>query len=353
MVMDNDLSGNIIIETPIEGEPFDKDFTVTYDVSPLPYLYNPEDDRMNAILDQVVDFCGYELTEVPPKPDEEPGVPVPQDDGPEEEDDNVGLYPELTDELDKLLEEYQTALAKSIEEKSKLWPKIWQAIRYISDITCWTDSDNDTFITQIRHQIASFNSENGCCLNCANCEDGTIAIKLAYLPHPEDFLLGGQISAVINGKVKRELITYDYLAAHYDEIEGVVYIDRYDFPKLLLNFGKGCCKCKLKVNIRLDYLAGYDQIPDGILQLICPFISKLEEAKIGMSNCHQAMTQVSGLLKRKKSGNVEYEWSTTDSASQRTQTLYTDLYNIATLDEVMAISRCYALDDDLEIGDVV
>lgn len=359
---------NKVIETPIPDDDIDPGMTVDVpNREPVAYIYDPDDPRIDHLIDQVVEFCGYTLTEVPQNPDEEPGVPVPLDlDQPDpidpDDPDKKGQidpekpgepYPEQTDELDKLREAYKEAKAKNLQERAELWPKIWQAIRYISHLACWTDSDNDTFLTQVRKQIYDVNAICACSIRCCECDQNVVAIKLDYNPVPHNPFSIAHISGVYGGEILMDVIDKDYLNDHYNPATNTLYINRRDFPNLLLDKGCPCCLCEHKLTIVLEYAAGYDDIPDGLLPLICPIISKINESKIGMSSCHQAMTQVAGLLKRKKSGNVEYEWSNVNSDSQKTQTMYTELYNIANLDEVMAISRCYMLESVDEIGDVI
>lgn len=359
---------NKVVETPILDDDIDPDMSVDSPrFDPVAYIYDKDDSRVVHITDQVIDFCGYELTEVPPNPDEEPGAPLPlSEDKPTQGDANGDdpaiedpgspsePYPEgESEELLKLREEYQTALAKNLEEREELWPKIWQAIRYISHLSCWTDTDNDTFLMSVRHQIEEVSAKCTCTQHCCECDDNVITIKLDYGPVPHNPFSIAHLSGVYGGEILREVIDHEYLNDHFDPVTGTLCINRRDFPNLLLDKGRVCCLCEHRITIDLEYLAGYEDIPDGILPLICPIISKIDEAKVSMSSCHQAMTQVAGLLKRKKSGNVEYEWSNVNSDSQKTQTMYTELYNLATLDEVMAISRCYMLEAADEIGDVI
>lgn len=339
--------------------------------NPVPYYYDKADERVVAITKQVADFCGYDLkSEVEIVEDEGTstggsGNSTSAGDGDNENTENTteSVVDEgeeipipddetITEEPSDELDEYEEDESLKTDP-AELWPKIWQAIRYISNLTCWTDRDDDTFLTQIRRQNYEAATHCACCPTSCCCDEDQIVITLDYTPNPDNMWIGGRISAVVNGKLVVEDIDAKYLEDHYDYYTGKLYIMRADFPQILLDHSRCCCLRERKVNIGLEYLAGYDRIPDGLLPLICPIINKINESKIGMSDCHQAMTQVSGLLKRKKSGNVEYEWSTVNSDTQKTQTLYTDLYNIANVDEVMAISRCAMVDDVKEIGDVV
>lgn len=276
-------------------------------IEPVAYLWEG-DERQEALFKQVADFCGYDV-------------------------------PEDEEAARKFKEEY--------------WPKIWQAIRYISNVACWSDDELETLLGSCRKQVYHAETICACRPTCCNCNEDMIVIPLDYAPFPEKPFVSGKITVVIDGKPQTTPITADYLNEHLDTITGKLYISRDDFPEVLLDHNRCCCLCKRKLSILLQYNAGYETIPDGILPLICPIVAKIDEAKLGMSNCHQAMTQVVGLLKRKKVGNVEYEWSNTDTDSSKTQSLYSDIYNIASVDEVMALSRCYMLEEATDIGDVV
>lgn len=361
----------------MEDEVIDKPMQVMEVIPPLAFEYDPDDTRIQDTIDRVAGFCGVEFTEVPQNPDEEPGVPVPLADAtpsvdvtPDEQEegepddsyggnehDNSGAeqYPEQTDELDKLREKYNKALEEWHEERKEYWGKLWQIIRFISQITCWTDTPLDTFFTQYRKQVYDAVQENGCCRpNCCQCDPDQIIIPLQYNPIDRcQPFVDGWITVMINGQPVKEHIPYQYLIDHYDWSTGKVYIMRDDFPDTLLYRGKCCCLCRRKLTITLLYNAGYPEIPAGLLPLICPLMAKLEDSKVGMSECHNAMTQVAGYLKSKKVGNIQYSWSEADNNTQKTLALVTDLYNLASLSEVLALSRCMLEEMPEEIGDVI
>ena len=181
-----------------------------------------------------------------------------------------------------------------------------------------------------------------------------IPLEYAPLYDAEDCMyVSGTISVVIGGKVVREEIPTDYLYEHTDPYTNKLYIMREDFPDLLLWNHRCCCLCRRNCTITLEYNAGYEVLPDGLLPLICPLLTKIDSAKIGLADCAAAMTQVVGLLKRKKVGNVEYEWSDQDSDTAVTQALFTDLFDVAMMAELEAISRCDDAMSIEEMGDVV
>ena len=289
--------------------------TETTIINALPYAYDPEDARIAALMNQVATFCGKEFTE----------------------DD----------------ESESGAEAETLAEKEAYWAALWQVIRFISNITCWTEQADDTFIMQTRVQYYDVAQVCGCRPGCCHCDEDVVAIPLEFMPVPENPFVSGKLTVFINGKPKTKEITAEYLNEHYDEGAGKVYLDRNDFDDMLMYKGKCCCLCRRNVKVQLKYNAGYDLIPTGLLNLICPLMAKIEESKSGLNECANAMTQVSGALRFKKIGNVQYQWSDTESNSQKTFTLYTDLYNLATVDEVYALSRCMIAETPEEMGDVI
>ena len=284
------------MELKDEDFEIDKPMQVIETIPPLPFEYDEEDTRIQAIIDQVAAYCGAEFTEVPQNPDEEPGVPVPlaEDATPDEEKkpepgdpdfvidpddpDKTGQidpdkpgepYPEQTYELYKLREAYKESLAEYHEERKAYWGRLWQVIRFISSVTCWTDGPFDTFITQVRKQIFEATQECGCRPNCCQCDPDEIVIPLDYTPlDPTQPFIDGWITVFINGEPVKEKISWQYLNDHYDWARGEMHILREDFPDTLLYRGGCCCLCRRKLTITLLYNAGYPTIPPGILAMI-------------------------------------------------------------------------------------
>lgn len=289
----------------------------TCEIFPLPYIYDEKDRRialMKDIIEQVADYCGYDL----------------------------------------ITEEHPTGEITYAE----LWQRIWLILRFISLATCWTDDIDDLFIMQTRTQQSTARELCGCRPGCCNCDEDNIVIPLNYAPLLDDakcMYVEGTLSVVINGKVKRVDIPTDYLYEHTDPYTNKLYIMRDDFPELLYNHNRCCCLCNRELTVTLRYNAGYSFLPKGLLPVICPLLNKIESAKLGTGDCAAAMTEVVGLLKRKKVGNVEYEWSdkSADNTSGVTKALITDLFDVSMLAEITAISRCDEALGVEAMGDVV
>lgn len=348
-------------------------------VAPLPYLYDPDDERIKTILTQVVEHCEITLeeTEMRPveKPDVTPDEPVENpEENPEEGDDDNTETPssptvgndneegEVNDDETKDDEsqdddkepEMEEVVVVEGEKPDEVWRRVWQAIRYLSNHSCWTDSDDDTFIEQCRTEQFTAETICGCTPNCCKCDPDQVVLTLSYSPYPENPLVEAIVSVVVKGKVARLHIDDKYLNEHFDPYTGKLYIMREDFPDFFYSENYGaCCLCKRHLTITLRYNAGYKAIPAALLPLICPLMAQIDEAKIPLSDCASAMTKVSGLLKSLKKGDVQYTWSDTDTAASRTNALFTDMFDVALVTELASISRCDQIIVPDEFGDVI
>lgn len=231
------------------------------------------------------------------------------------------------------------------------WSYIWQVLRRLSILTCWAEGADDTLIWQVRTQKYSVKQVNKCCRSCCRCDEDVIKVPLAYEPVPEKGYVSGKMTVVIGGRIVTETFDPEYLADHTDWETGILYINREDYPNLLLYRGSCCCLCNRDVRITLVYNAGYKLIPSGMLPVVCQLMNEVDTDT--SDNCATAMTTVSGLLKRKKVGNVEYEWDASDKSNYTLDKLISELNTLGVLGEVMVYSRCSVAAPEEEIGDVV
>lgn len=361
-------------------------------IPPLPYKYDPSDDRVVEILSHVATFCGKEFIDDEPeddkpidKPDEggdngnqddnggngkEPnpdeGAATFNDTPSETEPTNPEPTPGVGDGGEDTEPKEDSENVK--EQKATYWTMLWQVLRYLSSVACWTEEADDTFILQQRTQTFSTKQERHACdFACNPCEKEMVVIPLEYSPlqgtldpikrldhyfFPKSInpFIGGRITVYVRGKRCEADITSEYLLEHYDPADEKVHIDRQDFPELFLV--NGCCDCEREANITLWYNAGYLTVPEGLLPLICPLIQKITDSKMSINECANVMDRVSGLLKRKKIGNVQYEWSDSDNALNQTEAMYVELFNLSNMAELYAISRCELVAVE-EAGDVV
>lgn len=300
-------------------------------IPPLPYIYDEEDSRCVAILNQVAEFCGAEFTEVPPNPE--------------------GTGEEPNPDLDDLRKKYQEALTQNLKEKSSYWSILWQVIRLLSVYSCWNEEIFDTFILQVRVQSVNMEQLPYCTKCTYSCQfNKPITIELDYAPvdprpQNENDEQGEQMKPFIDGEIQwvdrsgslhSEPITQEYLNSHYVSAREQIIISPDDFEA----FYSGKCECPADITILFRYNAGYLTIPSALLPIICQLISRINDTKLPLSDCASAMTQVCGLLKSKKIGNVQYTWSEADNEMSKTQALITELYNVGNIAELAAISRC-------------
>jgi hypothetical protein len=206
---------------------------------------------------------------------------------------------------------------------------------------------------QCRQQQATANQLCGCTRTCCNCDDDHIIIPLEYAPLDDEPFVEGEITAVVGSQFIKQELTAKYLNDHLDPYTNKLYIMRDDFPDIFYWRNKCCCLCKRKFTITLRYNAGYEKLPSGLLPLVCPILKKIDDAKISLSDCASAMTKTVGLLKRIKNGNIEREWSDKDNGASATDTLLTDIFDVALVAELQAISRCGEISVPEEFGDVI
>lgn len=337
-------------------------------IPPLPYLYDPDNERTVAILNKVATFCGKEYEALDSF---STGDTMGSDDT-----DDIKQPTKSEASFDRADPAGTNTTSPGgrrgdskelIAEKADYYALVWQVIRYLSSIACWTSGADDTFILQQRTQNFTTKQEKTCGKLCDPCEDAMIKIPLEFSPlassdDPVEKLehyfeptainpfIGGKIVVMIRGKRCERYIPSEYLIEHFDAANDKIYIDRFDFPELFLV--EGCCDCTREAHITLWYNAGYPNIPDGLLPLICPLIQKIEDSKMDLNECANIMNRVSGLLKRKKIGNVQYEWSDNDTALAKTERMYVELFNLANMAELYAISRCELVSVQ-EAGDVI
>lgn len=265
--------------------------------------------------------------------------------------------PDLEDE-DKLdMSNRQTAILNQIKENcpepeltdAQLWGKLWVVLRRLSLITCWGDKQEDTFIEQVRKQIYDGKQKNLCCQG--HCEESTIKIPLEYEPIADRKYISGEIKLRIEGRFIKEDITPEYLEEHTDWDKGILYIDVSDFLNTLAVKTPGCCGCLFDYSITLLYNAGYATIPSSLVPIICNLISKTDTATNG--DCASSVIKTTGLLRRKKTGNVEYEWGEADLSSQSTDRLMNELVALGFLDDILTVARCDIAEGKITAGDVV
>lgn len=268
-------------------------------IEPISYIYDPlnPDERQVAILNQVKSFC--QITE-----------------GQEDKD---------------------------------TWAYIWQVLRRLSIITCWADKPEDTFIVQTRTQKFSAKQVNGCCRGCCNCDEDIVKVPLEF--EPAIGYISGNISVVIGGKPITQEIPLEYLNEHTDWEAGILYINREDFPNILLYRENCCCLCNRDLRITLVYNSGFEMIPNGMLPVVCKFINSVDTDTT--DSCASNMTSTAGALKRKKVGNVEYEWSDKDDSTYTVNKLLAELNTLGVLGEVMAYARCNVAEEEGDTGVVV
>lgn len=297
------------------------------------------------ILKPIIAQCKITLLEDEPTEPESPILPDEDDEKTDEEEKTTTttIVSAITTDSDD--PDFDYSLVDT--PRGVLWSKVWMILRLVSAYTCWNDSDQDTFITQTRTQRVNF--KQYCCHNatCGDCNRNIITIPLDYAPLADDPFVGAPITVVNGAEIRRFTIPADYLEDHYDNITQNLYIDAADYPQVLMT---SCCKCPGDVSLAIEYNAGYDTIPLGILPFICALLNRLD--KMSATDCHATMNRVAGVLASKKIGNVQYQW-TDNTSESNTDKMIIDLFNTALISQLQTLSRCTIVSSSSPMGFVV
>lgn len=163
------------------------------------------------------------------------------------------MYEEIIEQLksycDCVPEMDDDVLARNVEEM------IW----LISNITCWSNKPCETLLNSERIEYLEIEAFDPC-----SC-DG-ITVFNPYYNDPIDSKSFEVFLITVNGvKEDSERISSDYFS--YSDSEGILRID----PRPYMRFGS-CGGCNFKQRLMIKYNAGYERLPECLLQLFCDLL---------------------------------------------------------------------------------
>lgn len=145
-------------------------------------------------------------------------------------------------------EEHQIRLRRNVEE----------LIRLISILTCWTQVPCETFLNSRRTEYMDVRDIKRC-----SCEGGIIEFSPFYYPFNP---LSVKIWLIKIDGVNEELIEVSEEDFNYIDSLGKIRIDLVDYVR----YDK--CSCKSTYKLKIEYDAGFDEIPDCLLKLFCDLL---------------------------------------------------------------------------------
>ncbi|GCF92499.1 hypothetical protein NRIC_03900 [Enterococcus florum] len=171
------------------------------------------------------------------------------------------------------LKDYCGCLPDNLEDTA-LEKAVKELIHLVSIMTCWTDDLCGTFLNGMRKEI--FDAER---INLCSCESGIFEFIPFYVPiYPET------ISAV--------LVEQDGLTDKVTEIDPTDIVYSETFEKIRINYQKyftqDDCKCPQDAKIVVQYVAGYEELPECILPILCDLLQiVLDKLKCDCGSCQQ------------------------------------------------------------------
>lgn len=163
------------------------------------------------------------------------------------------------DEIYNQLEEYCDCLQDIDNDEFR--KNVNEVINIISYLTCWTQKPCDTFLRGERQE--KFEIDN---IDLCGCARGIKEYSLAFQPLYKDTI---KLTLIINNGIDYEYIEIDDSYYSYNEYFKVLKVNLSEFVK------NSKCRCKDILMLVVDYEAGYELIPDCLLQLFCDVLQNV------------------------------------------------------------------------------
>lgn len=145
-----------------------------------------------------------------------------------------------------------------------------QLIQLISMLTCWSDSSEgcSNFLSQERQEIFEMKNIGA----CGTCDYGIMNVELFYEPIQRDSI---KVRIQKRNGIKFEEVEIDSEKFGFDPYENRLLIDLSEYN--IMN----PCSCEVVQRVIVDYVAGYEQIPDCLLPIFCDYLGYL----LDMNRC--------------------------------------------------------------------
>ena len=216
------------------------------------------------------------------------------------------------------LKEYCNCI-DDIKDDDKLERNVNELIHLISLMTCWTQEPCETFLNSERKEVVDVEPFNPCC-----CDGGIIEFKPFYHPfNPLTF--------------KVYLVRQEGIEETSTELTDFAYSDtfgvlRINLREAIKNFG---CGCPNAYRLVITYDAGYELIPDCLLQLFCDLLHVIYDKN--NCSCETCQSCKAG------DNDVVVEFSEGDKVSPKLETYLNTLVKNAYQKQLGLISICKAL----------
>lgn len=218
------------------------------------------------------------------------------------------IYEQLKDFCDCLPEMEDNVFENNVNE----------LIHLISLLTCWTQEPCETFLNSKRTEIIEMGTFEPC-----SCDDGIIEHMPYYTPIHADTLKVSVITRNGLEDVITELTPEEY---SYSEVFDLIRVDISKYAK------DGRCGCPIVSKIILEYDAGYELLPECLLQLFCDLLHVIYEK----NNCDCSKCQACN----NATADVEIEFDEGDNLSPKLSVYLNALVDSGYRKQLGLISLC-------------
>lgn len=177
------------------------------------------------------------------------------------------------------LKDYCSCISeKDFVDTDKLEKNVGQLVQLISTMTCWSNKPCETFLSSDREEVFDIGEFETC-----GCDSGIVTVDLFY-PMIDVSSIKVYVLKRQGVKFTKEEVDVDDFT--FNPYERLLYID-------LTNVGitDVCnCDCTVFSKLIIDYVAGYETIPECLLPVFCDFFQFV----IAMNKCECSCSTCEG-----------------------------------------------------------
>lgn len=177
--------------------------------------------------------------------------------------------------IEQIREHCDCLADKDMENVGLIEKSISQLIQLLSTITCWTNGSDPcaTFLNSERMEL--FDMEK--VVECGQCDSGIMEVDLFYTPVEPDSI---KVKVLKRNRLKFEEIELDESQYSFNHYEDKLYIDLSDYA------GTNPCNCDVIQKVIVEYVAGYDLLPECLMPIFCDLLDEIIE----MNRCDCPLT---------------------------------------------------------------
>lgn len=212
-------------------------------------------------------------------------------------------------------------------------------VQVLAKLTGWGNGECATPYKSLREQIEEYKACNCIC----DCKD---PIKLNHRLVDKNSI---QVELYLVNNAGEMKYILQPTAIRFSSIENSIRLDLSEqvFNEFneLVDFTGSCCRCD-KYYIKVMYLAGYDELPDCIIDIICWLFNYLNLSKIGADcslSCCQELDRIGygARLTERRVGDISFSYEYPES------TLFSTLTdpNLAWINRIHDIDNIFFIND--------